>query len=137
MQKLFIFSILFILMNCASQKTSDIKEIIYNAITRGRSENITLRGSTLQYKTTKESIFINLTKEQLAKVNTEVSKINLNEINTLKAPTNKRFYDGAMHTSILIKSNSMEYTSATFDDTNPPAELKALCDLLLNLAKNN
>lgn len=124
-------------MNCASQKTSDIKEIIYNAITRGRSENITLRGSTLQYKTTKESIFINLTKEQLAKVNTEVSKINLNEINTLKAPTNKRFYDGAMHTSILIKSNSMEYTSATFDDTNPPAELKALCDLLLNLAKNN
>jgi len=124
-------------MNCASQKTSDIKEIIYNAITRGRSENITLRGSTLQYKTTKESIFINLTKEQLEKVNTEVSKINLNEINTLKAPTNKRFYDGAMHTSILIKSNSMEYTSATFDDTNPPAELKALCDLLLNLAKNN
>jgi hypothetical protein len=110
---------------------------MYNAITRGRSENITLRGSTLQYKTTKESIFINLTKEQLAKVNTEVSKINLNEINTLKAPTNKRFYDGAMHTSILIKSNSMEYTSATFDDTNPPAELKALCDLLLNLAKNN
>ena len=124
-------------MNCASQKTSDIKEIIYNAITRGRSENITLRGSTLQYKTTKESIFINLTKEQLEKVNTEVSKINLNEINTLKAPTDKRFYDGAMHTSILIKSNSMEYTSATFDDTNPPAELKALCQLLLNLAKNN
>jgi len=31
----------------------------------------------------------------------------------------------------------MEYTSATFDDTNPPAELKALCQLLLNLAKNN
>tara|TARA_B110000116_G_C16551025_1_gene453130 strand:- start:135 stop:509 length:375 start_codon:yes stop_codon:yes gene_type:complete len=124
-------------MNCASQKTSDIKEIIYNAITRGRSENITLKGSALQYKTTQKSIFINLTKKQLAKVNTEVSKINLNEINTLKAPTDKRFYDGAMHTSILIKSNSMEYTSATFDDTNPPAELKALCQLLLNLAKNN
>lgn len=137
MQKLFFFSILFILMNCASQKTTNIKEIIYNAITRGRAENITLKGSSLQYKTNQKSIFINLTKEQQEKVNIEISKINLNEINNLKAPTDKRFYDGAMHTSILIKSNSKEYTSTTFDDTNPPIELKALCQLLINLAQNN
>ena len=137
MQKLFFFSILFILMNCASQKTTDTNEIIYNAITRGRLENITIKGSSLQYKTNQKSIFINLTKEQQEKVNIEISKINLNEINNLKAPTDKRFYDGAMHTSILIKSNSTEYTSSTFDDTNPPIELKALCQLLLNLAQNN
>ena len=136
MQRLFYLSILFILMNCASQKTLDIKEIVYNAITRGRLESITLKGRSLQYKTNQESNFINLTKEQQEKVNVEISKIKLNKINSLKAPTDKRFYDGAMHTSILIKANSKEYTSATFDDTNPPIELKALCQLLLNLSKN-
>jgi hypothetical protein len=137
MQKLFFFSILFILMNCASQKTTNIKEIIYNATTRGRSENITLRGNSLQYKTYQKSLSFNLTKEQREKVNKEISRINLNTINNLKAPTDKRSYDGAMYTSILIISGTKEYTSTTFDDTNPPIELKALCKLLISFVQKN
>jgi hypothetical protein len=68
-------------------------------------------------------------------VNKEISRINLSTINNLKAPTDKRSYDGAMYT--LIISGTKEYTSTTFDDTNPPIELKALCQLLISFVQKN
>lgn len=136
MQKLYFLPILLILINCASQKkVTDFEELVYDATTRGRSENITLKGESLYYKTHQISEVINLTKDQLKQVDNEVSKINLDEINNLKAPTNKRLYDGAMHTSILIKCGSKNYTSASFDNTDPPIELKPLCDLLISFVQ--
>jgi methyltransferase-like protein len=131
-QKLLFFSILFILMNCASQRTSNFKEIIYDATTRGRSKKITITDGFVQYKTHQESSSFKLTKYQQEKITEAISKIDLTKINRLKSPTNKRLFDGAMHTFIAIKSNSKEYTSNSFDDTNPPTELKNLCDLLLS-----
>lgn len=119
-------------MNCASQRTPNIKEIIYDATTRGRSKKITVANSFVQYKTHQESSSFQLNKNQQKKITEEISKIDLTKINSLKSPTNKRLFDGAMHTLIIIKSNSKEYTSSSFDDTNPPIELKNLCDLLLS-----
>ena len=133
-----ILSLLLLLnfFSCASYKPkNNFEEIIYNATTRGRSEKIIIKNNELQYQTNLSSNSIKLSEKQMDILVKEVSKINLNEINSLKAPTNKRLYDGAMHTTISLKNNSKEYISTTFDDSDPPYELVTLCNLLKSLAK--
>ncbi len=138
MQKLLYFSFIFIFTSCVSQKQQiNIEEIIYNATTRGRTEKITIKKNSLHYKTHLESKTLTLSKQQLKEIDKEVSKINLGGISSLKAPTNKRLFDGAMHTSLVIKKGNKQYTSITFDDTSPPAELKKLCLLLISLVQND
>lgn len=41
--------------------------------------------------------------------------VNLNSVKDLKAPTEKRFYDGAPHANITFIQNGVEYVSSTFD----------------------
>lgn len=125
------------LINCASQKQkTNFDEIIYESITRGRSEKITIKEHTVYYKTHLKSSTYKLTKNQQELLDKEISNLNLKGLSTLKAPTNKRLFDGAMHTNIFIKKDSKQYVSSTFDDTNPPAELIALCTFIKNLIRD-
>ena len=120
-----------LLTSCAVQKTTDdISEVAYSAMTRGRSEQITIIKNKLIHKTsqsTKEVVLSNDNRKALLSV---ISKIKLTKINKLKATSGKRLYDGAMAASFSIKKKETTYTSSTFDHDNPPIELKALYDLL-------
>ncbi|MCH3884235.1 hypothetical protein [Tenacibaculum aquimarinum] len=123
-------------INCSSSKKAVISsEVIYDAHTRGRFEKITLTSDNLTYKTRQNSEIITISEEQKNSLNKEISKIELNKIDKLTAPTNKRLHDGAMHTFISIKQGEELYTSITFDDTNPPAELLPLCNLIKSFIK--
>lgn len=53
-------------------------------------------------------------------------RINLDGISNLKAPTEKRFYDGAPIGSLKITYKEKTYDSAAFDHGNPPAEIEKL-----------
>lgn len=123
-------------INCSSSKKAVLSsKIIYDAHTRGRFEKITLTSDNLTYKTRQKSETTSLSEEQKNSLNKEISKIDLNKIDQLTAPTNERFHDGAMHTFISIKQGEKLYTSITFDDTNPPAELLPICNLIKSFIK--
>lgn len=65
----------------------------------------------------------------------EFQKINLNGLVDLKAPTEKRFYDGAAMANLKISYQDKEYTSATFDNGFPPAEIEVFVNKITSLAK--
>ena len=105
-------------------------------MTRGYSTEIVLQDNTLKYfKNTRENRSLTLTEEVKDSLNTLVKKINLNTINQLKAPSNEYQFDGAMYATVAVILNGKTYTSAGFDDDNPPKELIPLVNYLLTLIK--
>ncbi|MDB4496391.1 hypothetical protein N9290_04755 [Flavobacteriaceae bacterium] len=126
-----------LLVSCSSiQQETAIQKINYKAMTRGYSTEIVLQDNTLKYfKNTKENRSLTLTEEVKDSLNTLVKKINLNTINQLKAPSNEYQFDGAMYATVAVILNGKTYTSAGFDDDNPPKELIPLVNYLLTLIK--
>lgn len=66
-------------------------------------------------------------------INNLISKLNLAQIDKWEGPTQARFYDGARATTIIIEANGKTYNSQSFDEGEPPAELKKLYDYLESL----
>ena len=62
-------------------------------------------------------------------------KIKLDELSTLKDPTQKRFYDGAAIANLKIKYQDQNYETTDFDHGNPPAEIEKLVNKIVELAK--
>ena len=137
--KLYILLFSMVFIHCAStyKNKSNIEEVIYDAITRGRLENISIINTDIIYKTKQETKKNKLSKTQLKELLSVIKTIDLNNINNLKPPTNNRLFDGAMHTTISIKKNGIMYTSITFDDSNPPKELNLLCKLIKSFVKDD
>ncbi|WP_440068831.1 hypothetical protein [Tenacibaculum discolor] len=131
-----IIPVMFLLMmNCAAQnKTKEFDKIAYEAQTRGSLVQLTIEGNKLSYKTHQKEGTKEVTKEQLEELKRIVSELNLDEISDLKAPSEKRITDGALHAEFTIKIADKEYKSSIFDAGNPPKELKKLEDLLYSLS---
>ncbi len=124
-----------LMMNCAAQnKTKEFDKIAYEAQTRGSLVQLTIEGNKLSYKTHQKEGTKEVTKEQLEELKRIVSELNLDEISDLKAPSEKRITDGALHAEFTIKIADKEYKSSIFDAGNPPKELKKLEDLLYSLS---
>lgn len=63
-----------------------------------------------------------------------IKAINFSEISSLESPTNKRAYDGALHSEIIIRTRDREYVSPSFDDEDPHEKLQPLMNALRELA---
>ena len=123
--------VLLITVSCVAQKTSqEIEEVVFNAHTRGSSENITVVNYNVYHKTQKDSKTHFINKDKREAMEAIINKIDVAKIADLKAPSNKRMFDGALHATVTIKIGDKTYVSSSFDDNNPPAELKPLVDLL-------
>ena len=57
---------------------------------------------------------------------TSAEKLNLNELNSVKAPSTKHQFDGALAANLKLIKDGKEYTSTTFDHGNPPTEIAAI-----------
>lgn len=130
----FLISFIVMFASCAAQKKDTnimiINEITLKSITRGNFENIFIKNNHLSHNSPSKNKNFTLTKKDKQAIKKLISKINLETIATLKAPTEKRLYDGAMHTTISITVNGKNYTSNSFDHDAPPKQLKDLTNLL-------
>ena len=134
--KYFKITILLFALSITSCSAQNFNKIIYKAHTRGSAVEIEVQGNKITYQTTQNKKALTLSKEQLNRLNDIIGAISLKEIQTLKAPTNERYSDGALIANFIIKVKDKEYTSSTFDAGNPPKELKKLEDLLSSLIKS-
>lgn len=133
--KIIVPVVFLLMMNCAAQnKTKEFDKIAYEAQTRGSLVQLTIEGNKLSYKTYQKEGTKEVTKEQLEELKRIVNELNLDEISDLKAPSEKRITDGALHAEFTIKIADKEYKSSIFDAGNPPKELKKLEDLLYSLS---
>lgn len=127
-----VLLLMFLVQSCVAQKSTNVAlgEVSYSAKSRGSSKNITVVSGNVYYKTQNSSKTFFITLAQKEALKESIAKLAIEEIGDLKAPSNKRAFDGAMHARISIHLNDTTYVSSDFDDGNPPEELKPLVELL-------
>lgn len=130
--------VLMVLMvvSCVAQKSKiNYDEIIYSASTRGVNIEIKVKDGTLTYKNNDEEEIIELSSNDKKDLYNKISALHLGEMKNLKAPSEKRITDAALHGEMLVKFNGEEFKSSPFDYGNAPKELKPLEIVLFRIAK--
>jgi hypothetical protein len=138
-----ILSLLFLTLlfgkGCQSQNNVDLSlaKIEYTANSRGLYNNTVVENKTVSFINTRDGkpVSTSLTEEQWNALITEFQKVNLDEIPNLKAPTKKRFHDGAAMANLKITYKGKTYESQTFDHGAPPEKLKTIVNTLLSFSK--
>ncbi len=144
---LFTNFILF-LASCGETKTiaqnntsnqNSINVIEYEAVSRGYFLAITIdKDSITKFKdrNRKESASVSCSLKDWNTIIADMKKIEFEKITDLKAPSDKRTFDGAAHAQLKITTSTQIYTSNSFDHGNPPQELKSLVDTILSLTES-
>ena len=138
-----IFSLLlltiFIGSGCSSQKKTDMSgtQIEYSATSRGYYKKVVVENQTASVVNARneEAVTIKIDEAKWKKIVAEFEKINLDSISTLKAPTEKRFYDGAAIGNLKVIQNQKTYETNGFDNGFPPKKIEKLVNLLVDFMK--
>lgn len=128
---------------CSNKKQSDLENTVieYTANTRGFYQKITVVNQELSVskdrnkteKPTKTPISDADWKELV----TDFQTIELEKVETLKAPSEKRFHDGAAMANLKIVHKEKTYQSKTFDHGTPPKAIEKLVNKINALAEAN
>ena len=138
--------LLFVLGSCNSQKNGvgtsfemkDI-EIQYEANTRGFYNKLILKNATI-FSTNDRDGKENPIVQKVSEVDwkaliQELNKVDLENLSNLKAPTEKRFYDGAAIANLKITYKGKIYQSSDFDHGFPPMQIKRVVEIVNLLFK--
>jgi hypothetical protein len=123
---------LFLSKGCVNQSKQDFSKstLTYTAETRGYYMQITIEDKELRITKNREtrlpSVQLTLTKEQQKKALSYLKAIDVPNLAQLKAPSEKRFYDGAAIGNLSVSHNGETYGTAGFDHGNPPVEIEQL-----------
>ena len=138
--------LLFVLGSCNSQKNAvgtsvemkDI-EIQYEANTRGFYNKLILKNATISSTNDREGkenpIVQKISDADWISLSYEINKVDLENLSNLKAPTEKRFYDGAAIANLKITYKGKIYQSSDFDHGFPPMQIKRVVEMINLLFK--
>lgn len=130
---------IFIATGCSSQKKADMTttQIEYSAVSRGLYKTIVVKNQTVSIINTRggEAVESKIDAAKWNKIVSEFEKVNLDSVPNLKAPTEKRFYDGAAIGNLKITQNQKTYETKGFDNGFPPKEIEKLVNLLTDFTK--
>ena len=137
-----IIAVLFLTLvlgkGCQSQNNLDFAtaKLEYTANSRGFHNNTVIENKTVSFTSTRDAkpVSSSLTEEQWNALITELQKVDLEEIPNLKAPTQKRFHDGAAMANLKITYKEKIYESQTFDNGFPPEKIKNLVNTILSFS---
>ena len=134
-----IFS-LFMAKGCDPKMNEEMKktQIEYTALSRGKYLNINIKDETLSIITKRdESAKVYELKSDdwkaLAKL---YAAIDLKSLSSYKAPTQKRFYDGAAIANLRIIYDGKTYETESFDHGTPPVEIAAFVNKVVSFSKD-
>jgi hypothetical protein len=136
----------FVLGSCNSQKKAigtniemkDI-EIQYEANTRGFYNKLVLKNETISSTNDRDGkenpIVQKVTDADWSAIIQELNKVDLENLPNLKAPTEKRFYDGAAIANLKIIYKGNTYQTSDFDHGFPPMQIKRVVEMVNLLFK--
>lgn len=118
-----------------SQVSDDDPILIYNSHSRGYYYVLKVYGKTATLVNTPNGnpVVFEVAENDIKELKSIISKISIDDFLAFKAPTEKRFYDGAPHTVLSIYKNKEKYSSHTFDGGFPPKGLEVLVNKVLSL----
>ena len=130
---------LFIASGCCSQKKLDMTstQIEYSAMSRGYYKSIVVEDKTVSVikERNAEAVKSNIDDAKWNEIVAAYSKVNLESLSSLKAPTDKRTYDGAAIGNLKIVKDGKTYETPGFDNGFPPKEIDKLVNLLVDFSK--
>ncbi|WP_445714443.1 hypothetical protein [Flavobacterium sp.] len=118
-------------------QTSNLPKLVYQETSRGGFRKISINEGVIYVVSAQgaKPVYWMLKKEDNQKLLDLYKKIALDKINSLKAPTEKRFYDGAPIANISFIIENQTYTSTDFDGGFPPKEIEAFINELILIAE--
>lgn len=117
----------------------NIVNVEYQALSRGSFFQIKISTDRIE-----KTIDINLkdsdskkcSKKDWNTITSLLKTIDVDKISELKAPTEKRLFDGAPHAQLKIISSTETFVSNGFDHGHPPQEIQQLVNTILSLAES-
>lgn len=111
--------------------------IAYEAYTRGFYQKIVIQNQQVFISTDREGTVVPVSKKisdaDWKAITGFLAEIELETLPHLKAPTEKRFYDGAAISHLEISYKDREYNTPNFDHGFPPESLKKLVTQIVSL----
>lgn len=114
-----------------------LPNIIYQETARGSHRKISISEGTIYVVSAQgaKPVYWMLNKADNQNLLELFQKIDLDKINTLKSPTEKRFYDGAPIANLTFSTKKNTYISSDFDGGFPPKEINAFVNALIEIAE--
>ena len=137
---LFILTI-FLGKGCDSEQKQDVESAVieYSANTRGFYQKIVIQNQMITVSRERKNAD-NPKGEKISDADWKIliadfQEINLEELPNLKAPSEKRFYDGAAIGELKITYKGTTYQTSGFDHGTPPVEIERFVNKILSLVK--
>ena len=127
MHKLLVFMLMF---GSNSIHTETIKSVELSYRTRGMQQFLYITRDSVEVKINDKISHYKTTKIQWKNILKIIQKVRLSSISTLKRPSSKSSYDGALMAQLMVVTNRKEYNSVSFDHDTPPAELVKIIDAM-------
>ena len=139
MRIIFAVIVSFFFMNCATKSTQKMQEsnITYEAMTRGYYMKAEIQGNkmTVVRDRNSEPVACVLSENDLKELQKIFQEVNLKEIESYKAPTEKRFYDGAAIGTLNVSYQGQNYKTQAFDHGTPPVEIQAFINKIVSFTE--
>lgn len=123
----------------SKDKVQENAMIEYEALSRGYYKKIIFQNNQITIVSDRDSQgkgdIVRLSKEDASEISTLLKGINLDGIANLKAPTEKRMYDGAAHANLTVTKNGKTYSGGGFDHGFPPKEIEKLVSKLVSYSE--
>lgn len=138
-----LFLTIFLGKSCDSEQKQDIATttIEYEANTRGFYQKITIQQQMITVSKSRDGIdhpkAEKISDTDWKALITEFKQINLDNLPHLKAPTEKRFYDGAAIGNLKINYKGKSYETSGFDHGVPPVAIERLVNRIVALVKES
>lgn len=133
MKYLKLIFLMFFMLSGQLLLAQTIQKIKLTEFTRGFQKEIILSEKNIDIVQNSETKHKKVTDIQWGKIQKIVQNISLEKHSTYVPPSSKRASDGALHTVLEIQTKEKTYQSQTFDNDNPPKELRALVEALSKL----
>ncbi len=136
-----IFLSLFLGKSCTSQTKNDLKTAVleYTANTRGFYQKITIQNQMVAVSKdrsgTEKAVETKISDADWNQLVGYFETIDLDSLATLKAPTEKRFHDGAAIANLEVTYKDKKYKTTSFDHGYPPEAIKKLVTKINSFAK--
>lgn len=138
-----MFLTLFLGKGCDDQQKQDIDTAVieYVANSRGFYQKITVEKQTVTVSSDRsgreKTVPTKISDADWKELVNCFKEVELDSLPKLKAPTEKRFYDGAAIANLKITYKDTVYETSSFDHGFPPKEIKKFVNRITSLAKKN
>ena len=135
-----LFLTIFLGKSCNDEQKQQIETAVieYTATTRGFFQKIVVQNQKFGVSKNRDNeqpaVDEKISNADWKKIIDAFGGVDLDGIPSLKAPTQKRFYDGAAIATLKITYKGKIYLSEPFDHGNPPAEIENLVNKINVLA---